>query len=71
MCLATAYIENNGQREEVMRDVAWVEFEGEEVGLMTLMGDKELVKARIKRIDLVNGFIMFEGKKDAGSEGSE
>jgi predicted RNA-binding protein len=70
MCLATAYIEENGQMEEVLRDVAWVEFEREVVGLMTLMGDKKLVKARIKSIDLMNGFITFEGKNDAGSEGS-
>jgi predicted RNA-binding protein len=71
MCLATAYIENNGQKEEVMQDVAWVEFEGETVGLMTLMGDKKLVKARIKKIDLMNGFITFEGRKDAGSDCSD
>jgi predicted RNA-binding protein len=70
MCLATAYIENNGQREEVMQDVAWVEFEGETVGLMTLMGDKKLVQAKIKRIDLMNASITFEGRKEAESEGS-
>lgn len=64
MCLATAYILINGQKEEVMQDVAWVEFEGEAVGLMNLLGDKKLVKARVKRIDLMNGSITFEGKKE-------
>jgi predicted RNA-binding protein len=63
MCLSTVYIESNGQREEVMRDVAWVEFEGEAVELFTLMGDKKLVNAKIKRIDLMNGFMTFEGEK--------
>jgi predicted RNA-binding protein len=71
MCLATAYIDKNGQREEVMRDVAWIEFEGEAVELMTLMGDKKLVQAKIKRIDLMNASITFEWKKGAESEGSE
>jgi predicted RNA-binding protein len=70
MCLATAYIEENGQKEEVMRDVAWIEFEGEAVGLMTLLGDKKLVQAKIKRIDLMNASITFEGRKEAESEGS-
>jgi predicted RNA-binding protein len=70
MCLATAYIENNGQKEEVMRDVAWIEFEGEAVGLMTLMGDKKVIQAKIKRIDLMDASIMFEGKKEAESDGA-
>jgi predicted RNA-binding protein len=71
MCLATAYIENNGQKEEVLRDVAWVEFEGDSVALMTLMGVKKLVKAKIKRIDLMNGFITFEGKSKVESDDPE
>jgi predicted RNA-binding protein len=70
MCLATAYIENNGQKEEVMRDVAWIEFEGEAVGLMTLMGDKKVVQAKIKRIDLMDAIITFEGKKGSERKGS-
>ena len=24
MCLATVYVENDGQQEEVMQDVAWI-----------------------------------------------
>ncbi len=68
MCLATAYIENNGQKEEVMHDVAWIEFEGQAVGLMTLLGERKLFQARIKSIDLLNSSIVLEGNKEVKGE---
>jgi predicted RNA-binding protein len=34
------------------------------------MGDKKLVQAKIKRIDLMNASITFERRKEAESEGS-
>jgi predicted RNA-binding protein len=60
MCLATVYVENGGQREEVMQDVAWIRPQGDGLRLITLLGESKLVQARIKSIDLVKGSIVLE-----------
>jgi predicted RNA-binding protein len=65
MCLAAVYIDNNGQKEEVMRDVAWIEPESRGVLLISFLGERQLFQTRIKSIDLVHGSIVLEGKKEA------
>ena len=60
MCLATVYAQNEGQEEEVMRDVAWVEPTGSELRLVSLMGESKLLQARIISIDLVNSSIVLQ-----------
>ena len=60
MCLATVYIENNGQREEVMQDVAWIVPESGWLQLITLLGESRSFQAKIKGIDLVNSLIILE-----------
>lgn len=59
MCLATVHVERNGEKEEVMRDVAWIEHEREGFRLVTLMGEQQLLKYSLKSIDLVNGTVLF------------
>ena len=39
MCLATVYIEDDGQREKVMQDVAWIEPANGGLQLITFLGD--------------------------------
>lgn len=63
MCLATVYIDNNGQKEEVMRDVAWIEPQSRGLLLITFLGESRLFQTRIKSIDLVNGSIVLEGEE--------
>jgi len=60
VCLATVYLEDEGQREEVMRDVAWIVPESGGLELFPLLGESRLFQARIKSIDLVNGSIVLE-----------
>jgi len=60
VCLATVYAQNEGQKEEVMRDVAWVEPTGSELRLVSLMGESRLLQARIISIDLVNSSIVLQ-----------
>jgi predicted RNA-binding protein len=60
MCLATAYVENDGQQEEVMQDVAWIRPQGGELQLISFMGESRLFQAMIKSVDLVNGSIVLE-----------
>ena len=60
MCLATVYIDKDGQEEEVMRDVAWIMPEGGALQFIGLMGERRLLQAKIKRIDLLNGLVVLE-----------
>lgn len=61
MCLATVYVERNGEKEEVMHDVAWVKPEGGGLRLTGLMGESRLVQAKIKDINLMSSSIILEG----------
>jgi len=61
VCLATVYVENDGQKEEVMHDVAWIKPESCGLRLITLMGESKLFHAKIKSIDLLNSSIVLEG----------
>ena len=70
MCLATVYVDNDGQKEEVMRDVAWIEPERSGVLLISFLGERKLLQTRIKSIDLMNGSIVLESKKGAEAEAS-
>jgi predicted RNA-binding protein len=60
MCLATVYIEDDGQQEEVMQDVAWVESANGGLQLITLLGERKSFQARIERIDLMNSLIVLK-----------
>lgn len=60
MCLATVYVEDDGQREEVMRDVAWIEPANGGLLLTTLLGESTLFRAQIERIDLLNSMIVLK-----------
>ena len=70
MCLATVYVDNNGQKEEVMRDVAWIEPQSPGVLLITFLGERKLFQTRIRSIDLFNSSIVLEGRKEAEAKAS-
>ena len=60
MCLATVYVEDDGQQEEVMQDVAWIRPQSGGLQLISFMGESRLLQAEIKSIDLVNSSIVLE-----------
>jgi predicted RNA-binding protein len=60
MCLATVYVQNGELKEEVMRDVAWVEPQGCELRLVGLMGESSLLQAEILHIDLLHSSITVQ-----------
>jgi predicted RNA-binding protein len=60
VCLATVYVQNEGQREEVMRDVAWVEPHGSALRLVTLMGESKLLEGKIIHVDLLHSSIVLQ-----------
>jgi predicted RNA-binding protein len=65
MCLATVYVENAGETEEVMHDVAWIRPQGGRLQLITFLGESRLFQAQIVSVDLVNGRIVLEEGGDA------
>ena len=54
MCLSVAYVIDNGQREEIMNDVAFLKAEGNGFMLTTLLGDNRFVEGSIESIDFMN-----------------
>jgi predicted RNA-binding protein len=68
MCLATVYVDQNGHREEVMRDVAWIEPEGDQLMLIGFLGEERLLHSRIKSIDLLDSSIVLERTGEDRSE---
>ncbi len=60
MCLATVYIEDDGQREEVMQDVAWIKPVNGGLQLITFLGESKLFQAHIESIDLMNSLIVLK-----------
>ena len=60
MCLATVFIEDDGQREQVMQDVAWIEPADGGLQLTTLLGENRLFQAQIESIDLMNSLIVLK-----------
>jgi len=59
MCLATVYVEEDGQREEVMQEVAWIKPADGEVQLTTLLGQSKRLQAHIESIDLMNSLVVL------------
>jgi predicted RNA-binding protein len=60
MCLATVYIEDDGEREQVMQDVAWIEPANGGLQLISLLGERRSLQARIERIDLMNSLVVLK-----------
>lgn len=54
MCLSVAYVIDNGQREEIMNDVAFLKAESNGFMLTTLLGDSKFVEGSIESIDFMN-----------------
>jgi predicted RNA-binding protein len=54
MCLSAAYVIDNGKKEEVLNDVAFLKAEGNGFRLTTLLGDNKFVEGRIESIDFMN-----------------
>lgn len=59
MCLATVYVEENGEMREVMREVAWIHFDREGIRLGRFMGPEEHLPLRLKSVDLLNSAVIL------------
>ena len=62
MCQSSIYIEKDGQEKEIMRDAILVEPVENGVKVQAMFESPRIVKARIKRIDLLKHKILLEEK---------
>ncbi len=60
MCQASAYIEKDGKKELIMQDVDTFESSQDHITLVNIFGEEKEVKARIKRLYLVDHKIILE-----------
>ena len=60
MCEAHAYILKNDQEEKIMDSVDRIEFENDQVRLVSIFGEQKILNARLKRYNGSEGKIVFE-----------
>jgi len=61
--MANAYIDKNGQKELVLKEVARLHIESGSIVLETLFGENKIIQGKIKKIDFVNSKILLKGKQ--------
>lgn len=59
MCLAAAYL-NKGGDEPILRDIAHMRFDGDNVEMETLLGEEKVVSGRVLEVDFVTSRIMLD-----------
>ncbi len=60
MCEASVYLQKDGAEELVLESVDVLEEQGDEVVMVNIFGEEKRLKARIKRLALVNHRILLE-----------
>ena len=53
MCITTVYADDNGQKEMVMQDVIYIEFDNNDILLTTILGERKSLAAKITYIDFL------------------
>jgi len=60
MCEAHAFILKDGKEEIFLESVDLIEFEEDEINLVSIFGEQKTLKARLKLYDNTNQKIAFE-----------
>jgi len=63
MCLAKAYVGNDGERELLMEEVASLKAKEGKLLVTTLFGEQREIEANIKEIDFMASSIILENVK--------
>ena len=62
MCIATVYVDDEGQVEKVMQDVVSVILEDNGILLTTILGEEKLLNGKIKNIDFLKHLVTIESR---------
>ena len=69
MCIATIYFDDGERREEVMRDVVQIEVERDGFLCFGLLGERKLLKGKLKNIDFLQEHsVVFEKEEESHHE---
>jgi len=68
MCLSTLYLTTENEKEELMRDVAWMEAQSDGFLVTDLLGKQKFIQARINTIDFVYEHAVVLEKKQRNQE---
>ncbi len=60
MCLSKAYVEKNGEKEFLMKDIASVKVDGRKLVMSSLFGEKKELAAAIREIDFTASLLKLE-----------
>ncbi len=60
MCQSNAYLIQDGEETLILENVGLIEPKGEKMLLINIFGERELVDAQIKEIDLLHHKILLE-----------
>lgn len=62
MCMATAYLSEGTGSVVLLKEVASVVIEGQEVQVMSLFGEEKNLRGRIREVDFLHSTVLFEGQ---------
>ncbi len=68
MCQSNAYLVKDGKEELLLEDVVSIEPEGGKIILRGILGEKKLIYAKIKTIDLLHHKVILERKVQKGEK---
>ncbi len=60
MCLAKAYLQEKGEKELLLQEVALIEIEDKRLRLSTIFGEQKEIEADIRQIDFQNSNVILE-----------
>jgi len=60
MCETMAYLMQDGERQPLLRDVVRIQRDGEELILISLLGERQIVRGRIADADFLKHAILIE-----------
>lgn len=62
--MSTVYMSSGNKQNQIMKDVARIEAEGQGFWFINLFGEKRFIEGSIQTIDLLDGqFVMLEKNK--------
>ena len=63
MCLSTVHMSSGNEQEEIMKDIARIEAEGQGFWFITLFGERRFIEGRMQTVDLMDGHVVIVGKE--------
>lgn len=60
MCMASAYLKRGSEKKLILKEVATLRCDGDELYLKPLFGEEKHIKGKVKEIDFLNSRILFE-----------